>query len=204
MGASWAMAAVVSSPEPTKGVSSSLTSSRDTTSSQTGRLSFLRVQTTPGPEKHVRVQAAVCRRRRRGPIGLNAATRPFCETPGGKGHLGLVAGRGYGLDVPRRSTVTGWHLEQSVRPTGVTDDRCSSHLSGGKLSGVTLDTAPAHVRRHVGWVAFEAPMFRGRPFFGEHPCSGVRSRTAWRVACRGHASLLACCSLFRSGASPKG
>ena len=98
--------------------------------------------------------------------------------------------------------MTGWHLEQSVRPTGVTDDRCSSHLSGGKLFGVTLDTAPAHVRRHVGWVAFEAPMFRGRPFFGEHPCSGVRSRTAWRVACRGHACLFAAPSRDRGSLRP--
>ena len=73
--------------------------------------------------------------------------------------------------------MTGWHVEQSVPPTGVTDDRCSSHLSGGNLFGVTLDTAPAHVRRHVGWVAFEAPMVRGRPFlasthvqaFGRYP-----------------------------------
>ena len=33
---------------------------------------------------------------------------------GPDGHLGLVAGRCYSLDVPRRSAVTGWHPGQSV------------------------------------------------------------------------------------------
>ena len=102
---------------------------------------LLETVTAPRPEKHVLcADGHVLSSSRRGP---ELGSRSYATILRDPGPPGVVAGQCYGLDVPRRSAVTSWHPEQSVRPTGATDDRCSSRLSGGKLSGVTLGQAPA-------------------------------------------------------------
>ena len=113
--------------------------------------------------------------------------------PGWQGPPRVGSRSSCGLDVPRRSTVAGWHLEQSVRPTGVTDDGCPSRLSGGKRSDVTLDTAPAMSGGTSGGLP-SRPLWSGVGPFWRAPM--FRRPVANRLACcMLGPRLLACCSL---------
>ena len=157
MGGPWTLPS--SSPEPTKGVSPPSAPGRDTVS-QNGRPSFFGAVTTPWPEKHVLcADGQALSSSRRGPDWAEAATRPFCETPGGNALLLPGVGSRLVLQPGRLQAPSGDRLA----PWAVRGDRlaprtgCPSHPSGGKPPDMRLHQAPARVQQHVRCVAAETP-----------------------------------------------